>query len=350
MTIFHRCAIQILGLLVVAGGRGLWAGVDDPAGPPGSAETRMKTLNQIEPRTVITALPFVITNQGSYYLAGNLTGAVGTVGITIAAHDVDLDLRGFALVGVSNSLTGVWVQERPNFFVPRFGNVRIRNGVVTGWGLNGVSGTNGIDSKVSGIIANRNGHIDKSAGIAVGESWQVNECSLFENEGDGLMVLGMNGVIKDSVARWNRKDGISAGWSAKVVNCGSYWNLSNGVSMFAKSTVRDCTVLGNTGNGIQGAEDCRITGNQCMQNGGSEGAGIYVFSGSRVEDNHVIDNGCGILMCSTGTCNLVIRNSARNNWLGNYSVNTTNNVIGEIITNDLPGALTNANPWLNFSL
>src|ERR1051325_5982475 len=68
--------------------------------PPGAPAPTMKSLAQIEPRTPISSLPFSITQPGSYYLSGNLTG---TTGITIAASGVTLDLNGFELVGGAGS-------------------------------------------------------------------------------------------------------------------------------------------------------------------------------------------------------------------------------------------------------
>ena len=67
-----------------------------PPGPPGPT---MKTLSQVEPRTLISSLPYTITNSGSYYLAASLTGGVGQNGITIGVGNVTLDLRGFDLIG-----------------------------------------------------------------------------------------------------------------------------------------------------------------------------------------------------------------------------------------------------------
>lgn len=62
-----------------------------PSGAPGPT---MKTLQQIEPRTAIAALPVTITNAGSFYLTTNLTGTAGQNGIIIAANGVTLDLGG----------------------------------------------------------------------------------------------------------------------------------------------------------------------------------------------------------------------------------------------------------------
>src|SRR5262245_40904112 len=75
--------------------------------PPGAPAPTMKTLSQIETRTAISSLPFVITNAGSYYVTANLTGTVGQSGITISASGVEVDLRGFELAGVPGALAGV---------------------------------------------------------------------------------------------------------------------------------------------------------------------------------------------------------------------------------------------------
>src|SRR5579863_106653 len=75
--------------------------------PPAGPAPTMKTLAQIEPRSPISALPFVITNSGAYYLTTNLTGISGSDGIIVQADNVDLDLSGFALIGVAGSGNGV---------------------------------------------------------------------------------------------------------------------------------------------------------------------------------------------------------------------------------------------------
>ena len=69
-----------------------------PITPPGAPAPAMKTLDQIEPRTPISSLPFTISQSGSYYLTRNLqfTAATGPA-ILINANYVTLDLMGFTL-------------------------------------------------------------------------------------------------------------------------------------------------------------------------------------------------------------------------------------------------------------
>src|ERR1041385_5154066 len=74
--------------------------------PPGAPAATFKTLSQIEPRIPIEVVPTNITISGSYYLVTNLTGIVGTNGITISVDNVTLDLNGFTLIGVPGSSNG----------------------------------------------------------------------------------------------------------------------------------------------------------------------------------------------------------------------------------------------------
>jgi hypothetical protein len=124
--------------------------------PPGTPAPTMKTQDQIEPRTPISALPFAITNPGSYYVARDLTGVTNQNGITILTDNVSLDLSGFALRGIPGSLDGIHVS---------FGlrNIAIRNGTIRDWGAFGVNGTNATNSQLENLMASDNG----GAGLTV---------------------------------------------------------------------------------------------------------------------------------------------------------------------------------------
>ena len=56
----------------------------------------MKSLDQIEPRTPISAVPFTISEPGSYYLTKNVTTTVSNA-IVITVNNVTLDLSGFTI-------------------------------------------------------------------------------------------------------------------------------------------------------------------------------------------------------------------------------------------------------------
>ena len=46
--------------------------------PPGAPAETMKTLEQVEPRTPVSSLPFTITQSGSYYLTTTLALAAAS--------------------------------------------------------------------------------------------------------------------------------------------------------------------------------------------------------------------------------------------------------------------------------
>ena len=109
---------------VVAVGALVAAGVAGPLTPPsGVPQSTGPTMLEVEPRTSIASLPFVISEPGSYYLIGDLEGKAG---IQIQASGVTLDLNGFTLRGVDASTPGVTVQAGVT-------NTTIQNGVIEAW-------------------------------------------------------------------------------------------------------------------------------------------------------------------------------------------------------------------------
>lgn len=82
-----------------------------PAGPPSPT---MKTLDQIEPRRVLSSLPssataqFSITEPGQYYLTEDVSCPSGKSCIEVVCPgDVSIDLNGFSLVGAPGALDGI---------------------------------------------------------------------------------------------------------------------------------------------------------------------------------------------------------------------------------------------------
>src|SRR3954451_7441888 len=75
--------------------------------PPAGPAPTMKTLDQVEARTIINATKtpgdptnqFIISAPGSYYLTGNITGVSGKNAISINASNVAVDLNGFTITG-----------------------------------------------------------------------------------------------------------------------------------------------------------------------------------------------------------------------------------------------------------
>src|SRR4051794_19473949 len=142
--------------------------------PPAAPAPTMKTLDQVEARTIVNAAntpgdganTFIISQPGSYYLTGNITGAAGKHGISVQADDVTLDLNGFALIsGGRGTVRGVNVPSAKINFC-------IRNGSVRGWNDGGVraEAATGVAEKLR--VANNTG----SYGVAVGNGSIIRDC------------------------------------------------------------------------------------------------------------------------------------------------------------------------------
>ena len=102
--------------------------------PPGAPAPTMKSLDQIEARTAISAAPFSITQPGSYYLTHNLTVSSGD-GIDINTNNVTLDLNGFTISSTAASATGYGI-----FLNSGLRNITIANGCIQGGVTNNGSG------------------------------------------------------------------------------------------------------------------------------------------------------------------------------------------------------------------
>src|SRR3712207_5840058 len=114
-----RSTILLLAFCVITSPSVLGQGPLAP--PPGTPAPTMKSLEQIEPRTPISALPITITQPGSYYLTGNLTGADG---IRVSASNVTIDLNGFTIQGTGGA-TSVGIYRTTTQT-----NITVKNGTV----------------------------------------------------------------------------------------------------------------------------------------------------------------------------------------------------------------------------
>ncbi len=243
--------------------------------PTGAPAPTMKTLQQVEPRKPISSLPYSITNSGSYYLTATVAAVNLSDGITISVSNVTLDLKGFTLKGVPGSGDGIRISGSPN-------NVTLRNGIVDGWGGNGVD-----------------------LGSAVGTV--VEDIHAFGN-GDRGVRGASRSLIKSCVARGNFGIGISASDGASIIGCISSDNVgstnSHGFSVFNGSRFESCAATGNGGAGFRGsdgssARDCAARDN------GSHGFDFFqgnTVSGALVEKCVAHNNsGSGIMVGAGGT-------------------------------------------------
>ncbi len=346
-------SMSIVGLLTVAAFAG-------SLNPPGAPAGTMKPLDQVEPRTPITSVPFTISASGSYYLTKNLT-ATGTA-ISISADDVTLDLSGFTLTGSgSGTYSGIYMNGRKN--------VEIRNGAIRAfaYGINDAS-SSGKNHRIIGIRVNsclwRGIYI-------VGSSCLVRDCIVSDTAntdtaGSFYGIYISSGAITDCQVTGTGNSAIATSTIYGLVGGGG--NISRnrvyGNGMYAAATVyamdggftsniTDNTVTGNggsaTGNvyGINTNVGCTVSNNNVYYNGQSAAGnvyGLYVNSGGTASGNSVYSNGAsatgsavyGMVILSGST---VIGNTARSNgasasgtvygiWLGGYNLVNNNTAYG----------------------
>ena len=309
--------------------------------PPGAPGPTMKSLDQIEPRTLISAMPFTITSPGSYYLTTNLAGTNGQSGIIISNNNVTLDLNGFALMGATGSLYAVALANSLT-------NVVVRNGTMNGWRM-GVteSGGNSRNLVLEGLAI----FGAKTDGIKIDSAAAVRSCICSSNGAIGISVGG--GQISDCSAGYNVNSGIELNGGGTVRNCWSGYNGNYGIEV-SSGIVTGCWSQNNAWSGIQVAfQGSYVTGNACYNNNPSATsgfAGIYVNdAGNHIEGNRVSGNGfAGISINPAFAGNVVIKNSVSGNGANNYLFNSTQ-IVGPLITNTVSGVITNLNPWANLS-
>ncbi|MBN1558206.1 MAG: right-handed parallel beta-helix repeat-containing protein, partial [Lentisphaerae bacterium] len=339
-----------------------------PLTPPGPPAPSMKTLEQIEPRTAITSLPYTVSSPGGYYLTGNLTG---TNGIRVEASHVDIDLHGFTLRGAGGGFAGCGVATDTMGMLT---DVAVRNGHVSGWpqsavalnaghcrvtGLtcvsNGMGGVtvgahslvsdctirysgadNGISAGNGSVIRHCAAAYSDNSGIQVDQGCLVRGCTVYANlrgvyAGDGSSVIDCtalqnseagiqvsNGAhVERCTARGNGGQGIETDNGSSVLSCTVRENDGDGIQAGSGCTIRGCTVSGNVNNGILAYNDCVIANNTCR--GNAEGldnrGGIHVSYAerTRITDNHVSGSYNGIRV--RGEDNIVSGNVAVHNTL-----------------------------------
>ncbi len=254
---------------------GLLAGPLTP--PPGAVGSTGKTITEAEPRIAINAVNtpgdadslFKITQPGSYYLTGNITGVSGKHGIEISTSGVTIDLSGFVLTGVTGGLDGIITTGTT------ISCISVVNGSVRRWPGDGVNLGNGGPTacRVEGVNAEGN-----SEGIVVSEG-VVSRCTASGNAATGMR--GLNGVVFDAcAARGNGGNGITASNYGTVRGCSASGNTGAGVLATTGAIIESTTAGGNTGNGITSGSGAIVRSCSAYENGGD---GITAGNGTRIE-------------------------------------------------------------------
>lgn len=352
-----RTVLSVTGLGLLLSGAFLYAGpLNPPAGPVAST---YKTLTEIEPRIAVNAANtpgdatslFKITEPGSYYLTGNITGVANKHGISIAASGVTLDLNGFELVGVPamGAFDGVSVTASSRT------NIAVINGSVRNWGDAGVDlgAFNAANSRVDGVRASGNA----GNGISIGTGGTVSNCTASSNSVNGISA-GFGCTVSNCTAFQNTDTGIGTNFGGTVLNCTAYANTNTGISINFGGTITNCTAYQNTGRGISTESSCTVTHCTAAQNGGT---GISTSFGSTVEGCTVQNNFLDGILCGSScvirgnTCHF----NGRDDGAGIHAVGNDIRIEGNNCTNadrgievDSPGNIiirntcsTNTSNW-----
>lgn len=319
------------GVAVVLLAAGLIAGPLTPsAGPVAST---YKTLEQVEPRIPLTSstapgnvnVMHIITQPGSYYLTGNVTG-VGKSGIFIECENVTLDLNGFTVSTdrTDDSSAGIWFNE--SGYLSNARGIVIRNGTVKGGGYASVTLNGAVGGKVENLsVSNTIG-----SGIQVFSGGHVKDCTVYGGH-TGIDVVGGSLVENCVVSNANTR-GIAA----------------------SGSTIRNCVVTGNGSpfSGLYLRGDCLAEHNHISAAGSLNFSQIGIeamanTTGNRIINNHIQNIRWGVYLNTNSTNNFVANNTARN-CFNHYVISTSPNAVAPIISN-AGASFTATNPFTNFA-
>ncbi len=276
---------------------------------------------QDEVRIPISALPFTISQPGSYYLTGDLT-ATGTAGITVNADDVTIDLMGYRLIGDGSANIGINLTGRSN--------VTIRNGTVRGFGDSGIY-----------------------QGPGTGRSIRVLDVRVLGNGGSGVFLFGSNHLVARCVAGDNGGYGIYAGNSSRLLDNTAYNNAgADGISGGPGSTLTGNTAYNNQQIGIVGSTGASLTGNTIYYN---QSWGIFGNGSNTIKDNTIYSNNqsntSGVGGLRVGSYSQVRGNTLDGNLQNNLYVFSTDNAIEEnLVTGSTVGinfVQASGNYWNN---
>lgn len=397
-VVLHRVSLGVVGC--VLGAAAVVIAIAGPLNPPsGAVSSTYKTLTEVEPRIAIDATNtpgdadsvFKITQPGSYYLTGKVTGAGGKHGIEIATSGVTIDLMGYEVVGAAGSLDGV------SATAPGLRRIIVRNGSIRNWGESGVDLVTqpasdclmedlklvsnvgfGLSLWNSSIVQHCVASDNGSTGLAVANACTLSDCTASGNGSSGISAEG-GAVVRQCAAYSNAGTGIDVGPASSITGCSSYTNLSwgflagagctinnsaasgnadgfsvgeggvvtactaesNGNSGFfiaGGGTIQQCTARNNGQTGIYLSFRCLALSNSSTLNGGGGGgSSIGIFtpsSGNRIEGNICTGNAYGILV--NGGNNIIVRNTCSGNTT-NWSLGN-NNVFGPIVDRRSPGS------------
>lgn len=380
----------VLALVVAAIFSGVIEGgpLDPPAVPPAPTD------GVREPGTPISSLPFTTAGPGRHYLTRNLT--VTTVGIQITQSGVEVDLNGFTITAVGNTIailigsgtSGTYIHggnivggqtaisQPPSATVTTMAladivvsgttstaitvqeNTTIRRCRVINAGADGIFAGPGavIDSCVidnpnlSGIIAGADSSVSnctvRSAGaggpqeaIEVGNGSIVDTCAVIDTEATGIRggagVTARNVSVRATIGPGS--GGITLGNGANVSQCAVRSAAVNGITTANYAHIELCSIAGSFGTGM--TTGARSTIRNSLVDAAVQD-GLVAVSGTLFDGNVVVFGNSDGIEVSVG--NRLLNNvvAHHSGGAGIHLTGTVNIVDGNVATANANGILS----------
>lgn len=335
--------------------------------PTAAPAPTMKSLDQIEARTPISAAPYTISASGSYYLTKNLVVATGDA-ITINASNVTLDLNGFTISSTQSSAgSGAGISLGNSLRNIAIMNGAISSGVTasggsysgTGFG-HGINYAGTLPSTTRVTRVSVTGCLMNGINLGFNNSSEVESCNVDTVGSYGISATtvshstalntGVVGVIGENVSdcyatsasygieatsainSYGQSSGSGAGiYSTNANNC---WGSSATGSGVQATTAGSCYGTSTAGDGVDATAATSCVGISSTSGKGINCAlavGCFGNSNSGTGINTTVANGCyGFSYYSQGIEALSANNCYGHSALA-YGVRgyTSNNCYGE---------------------
>ena len=264
--------------------------------PPGAPGSTMKTLSQVEPRTPISSLPFIITQPGSYYLTTNVNTSVSNA-ITIAVNGVSLDLSGFT---ISSSTANAANGGSAILINSGLRNISIANGFIQGGVTNNGSGVYsgsgfGYGIYYSGIAPANVLMLRVSISGCLYHGIYLNSLDSTVAESCTVRTVGSYGISAGTVKESSALDCGESGIFGFVVSDCNGQSSGSGYGVFGSQTVLNCYGSSSSGDGIS----CNLAENSSGYGGGF---GIGVAADSALNCYGFSGSGDGVSTTSAQNC------------------------------------------------
>lgn len=336
-----------------------------PAGPlvppAGSVAPTMKTLQEVEPRTVINGVntpgdsdsTFVIAQPGAYYLAESFGIASGKTGISVTASNVTIDLNGYTITGYAGSKSAIVVEGQTV-------RVSVRNGIIINPKIDGIDLiAPQVSTPQSSVVENVIVRGAARHGIRIVDG-EVLGCKVHTSGDDAILAYSSSGTIHPvhvercivtdaakvgiQIERGSIRDCTLTGIGehaiflhyGRVENC-YVDGAMGGVWADDRVAVTDSTFR-NTRNGVTVGVGSVVRNNSigwADRNGEAVGITCQNWGGTRVEGNNI--TGCGIAIRCAAANNLVIGNSIWNTTTAVSAV--PGNRVGTMVSAPASGAI-----------